>query len=109
MEDAGLVWVVIVGRFEEELHHPLAWQGWQSGQEIALGQVQFLLNLVNGISRTEGQDYTISYLNTRKGTKFMMFILPLTLNLVLCAIVPLLSLDGFTSCRSFELHPVVIE
>ena len=38
-----------------------------------------------------------------------MFILPLTLYLVLCAIVPLLSLDWFTSCRSFELYPMVIE
>ena len=46
-------------------------QGWQSGQEIALGQVQFLLNLVNGILRTEGQDYTISHLNTRKGADGM--------------------------------------
>ena len=102
MEDAGFVWVaVIVGRLEKELHHALAWQGWQSGQEIALGQVQFLLNLVNGISRTEGQDYTISYLNTRKGTKFMMFILPLTLNLVLCAIMPLLRR------RQFHLLPVL--
>ena len=31
MEDAGPVWVVQVGRLEQELHHPLARQGWQSG------------------------------------------------------------------------------
>ena len=31
VEDAGPVWVVQVGRLEQELHHPLAWQGWQSG------------------------------------------------------------------------------
>ena len=49
MEDAGLVWVVQVGRLEQELHHPLAWQGWQSGQEVVLSQVQFLLDLVDGI------------------------------------------------------------
>ena len=53
-EDAGPVWVVIVGRLEQELHHPLAWQGWQSGQQVALRQVQFLLNFVDGNPRTEG-------------------------------------------------------
>ena len=51
VEDAGPVGVVIVGRLEQELHHPLAWQGWQSSQEVALGQVQFLLDLVDGIPR----------------------------------------------------------
>ena len=54
VEDAGPVWVVIVGRLEQELHHPLAWQGWQSGQQVALRQVQFLLNFVDGNPRTEG-------------------------------------------------------
>ena len=49
MEDAGPVWVVIVGRLEQELHHPLAWQCWQGGQQVALGQSQFLLDLVDGI------------------------------------------------------------
>ena len=49
VEDAGPVWVVIVGRLEQELNHPLAWQGWQSGQKVALSQVQFLLDLVDGI------------------------------------------------------------
>ena len=48
-EDAGPAWVVIVGRLEQELNHPLAWQGWQSGQEVVLSQVQFLLDLVDGI------------------------------------------------------------
>ena len=49
MEDAGLVWVVQVGRLEQELHHPLAWQGRHSGQKVVLGQDQFLLDLVDGI------------------------------------------------------------
>ena len=48
-KDAGPVWVVIAGRLEQELHHPLAWQGWQSGQKVVLSQVQFLLDLVDGI------------------------------------------------------------
>ena len=53
-EDAGPVWVVIVVRLEQELQHPLAWQGWQSGQKVAFRQVQFLLNFVDGNPRTEG-------------------------------------------------------
>ena len=49
MEDAGLVWVVQVGRLEQELHHPLLWQGWQSGQEVVLSHCEGLLNLKNGV------------------------------------------------------------
>jgi len=49
VEDAGPVGVVIVGRLEQELHHPLAWQGWQSGQEVTLGQCEGVLNLENGV------------------------------------------------------------
>ena len=49
MEDVGPVRVVQVGRLEQELHHPLAWQGRQGGQQVALGQSQFLLDLVDGI------------------------------------------------------------
>ena len=52
VEDAGPVWVVIVGRLEQELHHPVSWQSRQSGQEVALGQDQFLLDLVDGNPRT---------------------------------------------------------
>ena len=48
MEDAGPVRVVQVGRLEQELHFPLRGQGWQSGQEFALGQVQEV-DLVDGI------------------------------------------------------------
>ena len=47
-EDAGPVWVVIVGRLEQELHHPLAWQGWQSGQQVTLGHCEGVRNLENG-------------------------------------------------------------
>ena len=49
VEDAGPLWVVIVGRLEQELHHPLAWQGWQSGQQVTLGQCEGVLNLENGV------------------------------------------------------------
>jgi len=49
VEDAGPVWVVIVGRLEQELHHPLAWQGRQSGQEIVLSHREGVLNLENGV------------------------------------------------------------
>ena len=49
VEDAGPFLGVIVGRLEQELHQPLAWQGWQSGQQVVLGQDQFLLDLVDGI------------------------------------------------------------
>ena len=93
-EDAGPVWVVIVGRLEQELHHPLAWQGWQSGQQVALRQVQFLLNFVDGNPRTEGARLYKSLCEQPKEkqkAKFTMSILPMTLNLVILAIEPLLS------------------
>ena len=48
-EDAGPCWVVLVGRLENELHHPLSWQGWQSGLEVFLGKCEGVRNLENGV------------------------------------------------------------
>ena len=62
-EDAGPSLGVIVGRLKHELHHPLAWQGWQSGKGVVRGQCEGVLNLENG--------FPVPY---KTNDKFLIFI-----------------------------------